>query len=431
MQKKVEITSIAFGGKGIGRIDGKVVFVPFTAPGDEVTVEITSDKKGFSEGNLIEVIKPSGIRQAPPCKYYGVCGGCSFQHIDYKSQLEWKQKIFEETLKRIGKVEDVAFDEPAASPRILNYRSRARFHIEGMRWGFNEARSHNIIDIDECPILDPLINKAFIYLKNIFLENRLEAKRPAGLFALELGIADDDRVVASFHVEKDSGFPWGKLLADEEPVLKGFEVRVSPLKKDKGKRIFAEGDRNLSYEAFGIDYSADISVFSQVNRYQNRTLISKVMEYAGLSGTERVADLFCGVGNLTLPLAGKAKKVTGIEASASAVADGVENAKRNSIKNAEFMAEDAHAWLKRNMKNLEKQGIDVVVLDPPRGGDPDVAVALSGIRPEKIIYVSCSPPTLSRDISVLTGCGYKVFRAGLFDMFPQTFHIESIVGLKL
>lgn len=424
MEKKVEITGLAFGGKGLGRIDGKVVFVPFTAPGDEALVRITSDKKSFSEGELVEVLKPSGLRRKPECPLFGRCGGCSLQHMNYDAQVEWKERIFEETLKRIGKVEGISFDVPLPSPKPFNYRSRARFQIYKKKWGFFETESHRVVDVEDCPILDPVVNKTFKEIKN-----RMAGENPA-LYSLEIGVSEDDgKAVAAFHIDSKIEYDWQKALTGIEG-LKGFEVRLSPL-KDKGKLLLSEGDLRLGYGIDGFKFTAGVSVFSQVNRFQNRNIIGKVIEYAGLKGDEHVIDLFSGVGNLSLPLAGGCKKITGVEASMEAVEDARKNASRNAIRNAEWFPEYADNWLKQNIKNLENGNSLVVVLDPPRGGEPEVAKALSELLPKKIIYVSCSPPTLARDISLLAGRGYRVFRAGLFDMFPQTFHIESIVGLEI
>jgi 23S rRNA (uracil1939-C5)-methyltransferase len=160
-------------------------------------------------------------------------------------------------------------------------------------------------------------------------------------------------------------------------------------------------------------------------------MVEKISEFAALSGKEIVLDLYCGVGNLSLPAAKKAARVTGVESSGQAVKQARANAQRNSIKNAVFHEGDAPSWLKQNLKNLEQEGFDVLILDPPRGGEPQIAQALSTARPAKIVYISCSPPTLSRDVHQLTGLGYIVSRAVLVDMFPQTYHIESILGLEL
>ena len=427
MSSVIEITSLAYGGKGLGRIDGKVVFVPFTAPGDVAEIEITADKKGFSEGRVTNLITPSPLRVEPECPFYGRCGGCSLQHMSIDAQLEWKQRILDEALRRIGKLEGVEFDRPVASPSPFNYRSRARFHVDGGRAGFFESGSHRVVDMDSCPLLDPRVNETFLDFKQSVLSVKV---RPV-IYSFEAGISEDDgRTVVSILAAPSGGFDWVEFL---KPVrhLKGFEVWVMKDRTRKGKFVRAEKDTRLVYTAGGVRFSAGISVFSQVNAAQNRVMVDKVAEFAGLSGKESVLDLYCGVGNLSLPAAKRAARVTGVESSAQAVEEARANARRNAMENAVFHEGDAALWLKQNLKSLERDGFDVLILDPPRGGEPQIAESLSTARPARIVYISCSPPTLGRDIRQLTGLGYNVSRAVLVDMFPQTYHIESILGLEL
>lgn len=427
MSSVIEITSLAYGGKGLGRIDGKVVFVPFTAPGDIVEVEITVDKKGFSEGSVKSLMTPSPLRVEPACAFYGRCGGCSLQHMSYEGQLEWKQRILDETLRRIGKLEDVEFEKPIASPSALHYRSRARFHVHGHKAGFFEAGSHRVVDMDSCPLLDPLVNETFLDFKQAVLSVK---GRPV-IYSFEAGLSEDDgKTVVSILAAPSGGFDWGEFLKQVRH-LKGFEVWVMKDRTRKGKFVKAEKDTSLVYTAGGVQFSAPISVFSQVNAAQNRAMVEKIAEFAMLSGKESVLDLYCGVGNLSLPAAKRAASVVGVESSGQAVQQARANAQRNSIKNAVFHEGDAALWLKQNLKNLEQEGLDVLILDPPRGGEPQIAESLSTARPAIIVYISCSPPTLARDIRQLTGLGYIVSRAVLVDMFPQTYHIESILGLEL
>lgn len=425
MDSRVTITALAHGGSGVGRIDGKVVFVPFTAPGDEAMVEITAGKKTFSEGVLKEIITPSSMRALPECALYGVCGGCSLQHIGYQGQVEWKQRIFEETLRRIGGISAVAFDPAASSPSPMGYRSRARFHVSGGVWGFFEVKSHRVASLEACPVLDPLINTAFAAVRDALKGADLS------IFAVDIGISEaDEKAVASIHVTSSKGFPWAEALSGVKD-LKGYQVLVYPVRQDRnrGRLIERHGDTELFYSIEDMRLGAGIDVFSQVNRRGNRFLVEKVVEYAALEGAEAVVDLFSGVGNLSLPLARRAGSVVGVESAGEAVEAAIRNGHNNSVSNADFIRMNASAWLKQEMKALEKKRPDVVVLDPPRGGDTDVASMLGKIRPARIIYVSCSPPTLARDLSHLIGTGYTVKRAGLIDMFPQTFHIEGVVVL--
>ncbi len=421
MEAVVNITGLAFGGSGVGRIGGKVVFVPYTAPGDEARIRITSEKKAFSEGELIELLKASDLRQEPSCEYFGECGGCGLQHIRYPRQVEWKEKILVETLKRIGKVALPPLDPPVPSPKEFSYRTRARFHMDGWKLGFYEHGSHRVVDIEACPLLEPALNEALSGIRKAFRE---AGAGPSPFSSLEIGLSGkDNKAVALFAVS-----PGLKPSSDLAPALN----KVTALKGYEILRPKEKVERNLLlYDAGGLNFKANIRVFSQINLYQNENLIKKVIEYAGLTGKERVLDLFSGVGNLSLPMAASSKEITGVESNGEAVMLARENASLNSITSARFMRGEAHKWLRENIKTLEKERPHVVVLDPPRGGDPETVRVLSVLKPEKIVYVSCSPPTLARDISLLTGSGYRLFRAGLFDMFPQTYHIESIAGLEL
>jgi 23S rRNA (uracil1939-C5)-methyltransferase len=418
MEAAVEITGLAYGGSGVGRINGKVVFVPYTAPGDKARIEITSEKKGFSQGRLVEILSPSPSRVTAPCRYFGRCGGCALQHISYPVQVEWKDRTLRETLKRIGKAEALQWDPPVPSPREFGYRTRARFHADGPRFGFYEPDSHRVVDIEECPVLDPALNAALSGIRGAF---RADGLNPSILKGFEIGTGGSGKAVASFDLSRN---PPALLKALEKiTALKGFELR--------GPHSLTSGDVTLEYFASGIESKTRIRAFSQVNLPQNENLIKKALEYCGLAGMERVLDLFSGTGNLTIPLARVSKEATGVESNGEAVKLAVENAARNRITSARYVEEDAAGWLARNIKALEKERPHVVVLDPPRGGDPEAAGLLAALKPKKIIYVSCSPPTLARDISMLAGSGYRLFRAGMLDMFPQTYHIENVAGLEL
>jgi len=442
MERTIRITDVAYGGSGVGRMDGKVVFVPYTVPGDVVRVEITAQKKGYCEGALIEVISPSPHRTAPRCEYFTRCGACHLQQIDYAEQLRLKKKMLVDSLARIGRVEAAEFDEPEPSSETFGYRSRARFQVEGGRWGFFGAATRSVVEVDSCPLLARVIDETFGEIRGAL------GAGPASnspLYGVEIAAGGrGKRVAAAFYLACGPGQGAEAALefADAlSPVklLKGFEVRTSRRRYDyaASRAVASVGDAGVAYSAGGFDLLADISVFTQVNMGQNRRLVERVLEYADLTGPAHVLDLFCGAGNLSLPLAArasrasKAGRVTGVEGSRRAVRFARENAEAGAVANAEFIEADVAAWLEANMKTLEKQACDVVVLDPPRGGDRRVAEALSRLRPARIVYVSCSPPTLARDLSILAGAGYRLLRAGLFDMFPQTFHVECIAGLGL
>ncbi|MBI5562288.1 MAG: class I SAM-dependent RNA methyltransferase [Deltaproteobacteria bacterium] len=433
MSRVITITGLAFGGRGVGRINGKAVFVPYAAPGDEAEVEIVSEKKGYSEAVITGLLKSSAGRAEPLCRYYGLCGGCSWQHLSYETQAAWKQRILGDALERIGGIKDVAFDEPALSRSPFHYRGRARLHSRGGRMGFYEAGSRRLVDVDECPLLEPPVNEAFRELRKA-----LNGKAPFD--EVEIAAGADGKTAAAFHVRgrPDNGFI--KTIG-RAAVIAGFEI----INAANGRRVWSQGETLLAGGVMGMAIAAGVSGFSQVNRAQNEVMAAKAVEYAGLTGAERVLDLYCGAGNLSLPLALRAGRVTGVEADREAVKQAGRNAGLNNIVNAAFHASDAAGWLRRgarpfknedkeireNVKILERGGPDVVILDPPRDGEGGAARLLGESRIPRIVYVSCNPPALARDARLLARSGYRLSRAGLIDMFPQTYHIESIARFDL
>ncbi|MBI5884993.1 MAG: class I SAM-dependent RNA methyltransferase [Deltaproteobacteria bacterium] len=420
-RKTIKITGLAFGGNGVGRMDdnGKVVFVPLTAPGDEAVVEITAEKKRFAEGALKEIINASPERVEPSCRWYGACGGCSWGHLTYNAQVDWKARILEDTLRRLGGISGVPFDEPARSPAPFHYRCRARFHCADGHIGFYGARSREVVPIDECPLLEERVNAAYAAIREA-----IASTDDRSVESVVIGAGAEGPAAAALHVHGRQNPALVKALARTE-AIKGFEVRQAA----SGKLISTHGTVALASNISGVEIASGVSVFSQANRAQNRVLVDKVVEYAGLSGAERVVDLYCGCGNLSLPLALRAGFVTGVESEAAAVEYAKANAARNMPGNTAFHAAGAAAWLERNVKALEKDGTDVIILDPPRDGEFDAARTIARLRPSRVVYVSCAPPALARDAGHLALNGYRLTRAGLIDMFPQTYHVESIVRL--
>lgn len=418
----VDITSLAYGGKGVGRIDGKVVFVPYTAPGDRVKIDIILEKKGFLEGRLLEVLHSSPLRQDPPCPIFGRCGGCHWEHIQYQAQVYWKDRIFRETIERIGGIRDLPLDPPIPAAEPFRYRVKAQFHIKDHIWGFFEAGSHRVIEVGECYLLDPVLNKAFISLRNYIEENQ------SGLpiHAVEIGKSDlDGKTVALIHLKEKKDLKPDEIL-EAIKELKGIEFRITLPGKRSGKIISTIGDTSLIYRFRGLTLKAEISTFSQVNISQNLRLVDTVLEYVDVGHEDSILDLYCGAGNLALPLAERCRKAIGVDMDPSAISDATSNAKANSIKNVNFICSDASMGLKSVSKTLPV----IVVLDPPREGGFEVIKGIAGLKPRRIVYVSCNPSTLARDLAVLIREGYVVKRARVIDMFPQTYHIEGVVELQ-
>lgn len=421
MSLTVEITGFAYGGSGIGRIDNKVVFVPFTAPGDVAEIEITEDKKDFSIAKLVSLKKPSDMRTPPPCPVYTICGGCQMQHIEYGQQVRLKEKIFVETFQRLARTDLTPILSPAlASPRPFNYRSRVRFHRAGKKWGFFKPNSHSIVEMEDCPLLETPLNSALQSLK--------ATDFPDTLYGAEVSLdKQSGKTVAAFSISKNTPFDWNAAI-NKIPLIKGFEVWVKdPFKRAKGRMVVTEGDTRVSYKVRGFIISSGVSSFSQANLFQNERLAEAIVKFSGLTKNDDAFDLFCGAGNFTFALAEKARMVYGSDIDPSAIKNAKQNALKNNVANAEFSIESPKG---RKNVNLEKQKPSMVILDPPRGGAFETIKKLPALEAEKIVYVSCAPPTMARDCAFLVKHGYTPDFALAVDMFPQTYHVEGVVAFK-
>ncbi|MFQ5464557.1 MAG: class I SAM-dependent RNA methyltransferase [Thermodesulfobacteriota bacterium] len=460
MKITVEITGLAYGGAGVGRFGpgagpeggkggkgGKAVFVPYTAPGDVAEVELTAEKKSFAEGRLVRTLEPSPLRTEPRCRYFGDCGGCALQHISYPSQVDLKGDVLRETLRRIGRIEPRRFDPPRAESPPYGYRARARFHFSGGAMGFKKARSDEVVDIEDCPILTEGVSSAYSGIRAALMEAPEGVRKKLGALH-EVEVAESPGrggVAAAFHVTGGGPIPWDRLLSGV-PGLKGFEVWMGPRARPgapahQGWRrlrlVASSGDGSIEYAVGDLVFRASVGVFTQVNRQGNLALVEKVVEYASPVPPGGVLDLFSGVGNFTLPVARAAGRggaggpgISGVESDPVAVRFARENAEANGLGGVRFVKGGAAEWLRQRAKALESSMPGVIILDPPRGGGAAVARLLAGLRPERVVYVSCSPPTLARDLSILAESGLRADRAVLVDMFPQTYHVECVVALS-
>ncbi|MFQ5586732.1 MAG: 23S rRNA (uracil(1939)-C(5))-methyltransferase RlmD [Thermodesulfobacteriota bacterium] len=417
-----EITALSYGGRGIGRVDGKVVFVPYTAPGDRVEVEVTGEKRGFLEGRVQRIITPSPGRAAPFCPLFGRCGGCQWQHIPYRDQVAWKERIFRESLERIGGVEELPLERAVAAETDRGYRTRAQFHVRNGRWGFFEAGSNDVVELEECPLLDPLINGSFNALRDALAVQAPELP----LHTVEVGVGGvDGKTVAILHVREKARVALDRLM-DSVPNLKGIELRLTPSGRRGGRTVASVGDGCLACRVGGLLMRRRLSAFSQVNPGQNERLVDTVLDYADPREDDSVVDLFSGAGNLSLPLAKRCRNLIAIERDGVAVRDGILNSTAKEMDNITFLRNDAAGGL----KGLDKGAHDIVLLDPPRGGALSAAREIVKVRPGIIVYLSCNPATLARDVSFLMRHGYRAERATTIDMFPHTYHIEGIVKLN-
>ncbi len=399
----LQLTAMAHGGAALGRHEGRVIFVPYTLPGETVRVEITEDKGRYGFARPIEVLEPSPDRVSPPCPYFGPtgCGGCQWQHVDYQAQLRFKAETVADQLARIGKITD-----PLVRPTIPDdsgwaYRNHAQLHpVPDGGLGFRAASSDDVISIDECPILHPLLSDLYAALDLDF----------EGLRRLSLrASAATGDLMLIFEMEQDL-----------PPALE-IDLPVScVLLLSDGQHANLIGSNHITENVAGRSYRISAPSFFQVNTPQAAQLVRQVLEYLDLQGGETVLDAYCGVGLFTTHLAQRAGLVVGIEQSPAAVADLLENSA--DFDNVEIIEGPVEAVL----PDLDTR-FDAAVVDPPRAGLDRFALdALVERRPARLVYVSCDPATLARDAKRLARAGYRLVEVQPVDMFPQTYHVESV-----
>ena len=384
-----------YGGDGLARLDGRVVFAPFVLPGERILARAEQEKPGMVRARMLEVLEAAPDRVTAPCPVYGRCGGCHYQHAPYEYQLAAKRSILVEALKRLGKMEPPAeIGVVAAEP--FGYRNRVQLHVEENRLGYREARSHRLCAVTECPVGSPKINQAIAALAAMQREGR-----------------------------------WPRFIRSLEVFTDEREVQINVLETDRpvARRFFDWCGTLIPGLVEGaLDYRGEFRVSSNSFFQVNRLLIDRLVETA-IEGAEggTATDLYAGVGLFSMPLARRFRQVTAVESGAGAVRDLQFNASRAGLENLHAVSQTAD----EHLASLEKAP-DFVLLDPPRTGLGKAVVArLAELRPPRITIVACDPATLARDLAGLLAAGYQVERMTLVDLFPQTYHLETVVRLRL
>ncbi len=420
---EVLIEKLVHGGSGLARLDtGQTVFVPGVLPGERVVVTIRKKRKGVLEAALVKVLTPSKDRIIPPCNAEIECTGATWPHIAYPSQLKYKQEILLDTLKKIGGMEPRRLLPILPSPRTDHYRLRTQFNVRmkdnRQRIGFFRQGSYDLIEVNNAFLIDPVIDRV---LKNI---RSLSDKLPL-LTELHINASPAGEVHLLLFSEQpfspslDALFAELKRVSPEVIGMTGFEGR---------KKVSTLGRNQLTLDVEGMTFKATEGNFFQVNWEQNRNMVKTVLDLTSLTGNETVLDLYCGIGNFSLPLAKKAKAVIGIESGYSAIEDAKANAELNGIPNTEFIADDMQKGLKSLIQR--KLRADVIVLDPPRAGATlKTLERVLAFVPQKIVYVSCNPSTLARDLKFFQLFGFRLDRLQPVDMFPYTYHIECVAEM--
>jgi 23S rRNA (uracil1939-C5)-methyltransferase len=412
------IESLAYGIFGVARTPQGVVLVPGTAPGDVARVRIVADKRDHREAEVLEILEPSPERRTPPCPYVPQCGGCDWQHVTRRAQLEAKERIVRDALVRIGGFDpEVLNVRPIVPCAEWGYRHRLSLRVDGeQRLGFYQHRSHQLVEVTACRIADSAVNLHLSAARDWLRGTSTEIRR------LEIASARDARVAFVGNAEG----PFRHDGAYHEKFLRAHPTV-------NGIVLFGKGWRR----AFG-DPLADLEVedglvlesqggFTQVNPEGNLRLVEIVVELAAVTVADRVLDLYCGGGNFTLPLARRAAIVLGIESDPASVTQARRNADRAGLGNCRFIQQDAASAARGLAAGGERYSL--VLLDPPRSGAASLVDHLPALVAQRLIYVSCNPTTLARDLRRLTAHGFAVGAVQPIDLFAQTHHVETVVHL--
>lgn len=453
----VLIEEVAAEGNAIARVDGKVLFVPQAVPGDVADICVTKSKKNYMEGYVADIIHPSPYRQKPFCIHYGICGGCKWQPLPYRMQLEAKEKQVYDQLVRIGRLDVPEIEPIIGSEKQRYYRNKLEFTFSKRRWlldgenpdevtgndrlglGFHVGRFFDkVLDIKECHLQPDPSNDIRLFIKRHALENGIEffdLREHTGVLrnlTIRTASSGETMIILSVTRFDEKIAELLNAVADNFPQISSVYYFINTKANDSTSDLTAvlyRGKDAIYEEMEGLRFRIGPKSFFQTNSLQAYNLYKVAREFAGLTGKETVYDLYTGTGTIAQFVSSRASKVIGIEYVREAVEDAAANCRDNGISNCEFFAGDMKDILTGEF--LQEHGRpDVIILDPPRAGiHPDVAKTILEAAPERIVYVSCNPASQARDIALLSE-RYSVGRVRPVDMFPQTHHVENVVLLN-
>jgi 23S rRNA (uracil1939-C5)-methyltransferase len=413
----LDVERLTFGPDALAHHARQVVFVPYAAPGDRVAAEVVERRGGYLRARVTAVMRPGPARTLPGCRYFPTCGGCQWQHVHPAAQRDAKRAVVAEQLARIAGVRDAVVLPTLTAPADWGYRARITLAVEGRRAGFHRARSHVLVEVDDCPIATPAVSahvaaaRALAAAVRVALAQIAIVAAPGGVVLVARAVTPPgaaDRAAAETLLVRTATVRGVVLVGAGVRLVAGDPTVVAPLESDLHLEVPAD-------------------VFTQVHAAANPTLVAAVLALAPVSADARVLDLYCGAGNFTLPLARRAGHVLGIERDPLAVAAAEANGARTGLTRAAFRCAPVAAAL----RDVPADSIDTAVLDPPRAGAAGALGALIALRPRRLAYVSCDPATLARDVKTLVAAGYQLGRVQPVDLFPQTYHIESVAELRL
>ncbi len=427
---ELDIESLNQEGKGVAHLDGKTIFVSGALPGEKVLAKYLKKQKRYDEAAVVEVIKASPKRIEPRCKHFGICGGCSLQHLSDEDQISAKQDALLETLQRLGKVTPASILPALTNDSPWGYRRKARLGVkyvhkkEKVLVGFRERGTSFITETEVCHVLHPSVGLLITPLAELVGGLSIKDKIPQ----IEVAI-DDSQVILIFRIleslsneDKDLLLAFGKKHNVFVYTQSGGPDTVSPLDGVPVSLSYSLPDQQVTHDFLPTD-------FTQVNTDINSKMINRALELLDLNPDHKVLDLFCGLGNFTLPIARKVKEVVGVEGDDNLVKRAGENATKNGISNARYYMANLFETLQGQPWLNEK--FNRILLDPPRSGAIEMVEQIENFNADRIVYVSCYPGTLARDLDVLVNQkGYTLEAAGVMDMFPHTGHVESIALLS-
>lgn len=425
------ITDLSHDGRGISHINGKTTFIRGALPNETVKAQYTNKRSQFDEANLIEIIVPSAERVTPPCQHFGVCGGCSLQHMSPALQITHKQAVLLNHLKHFGQIEPDQILAPITGA-TLGYRRKGRLGVRYVRKkerllvGFREINGRMLADLKQCEVLDPRVG---VHLTDL-IQLVSNLAHYDHIPQIEVAMGDEKTALIFRHMVPFDQTEIQQLC--EFGQTHEFDIYLQPAGVASIHKIWPQDENlRLSYKISQeklelLFHPAD---FTQVNADINQKMIQQALELLDISPNDCVLDLFCGLGNFTLPIAKHAKQVTGVEGDAEMVKRGNENAAHNQLENASFYS----ANLMEDCSQMPwfKPIYDKILIDPPRTGAENIINHLPKLKAKRIVYVSCNPATLARDAGILVKQGYRLKCAGVMDMFPHTEHVESIALFEI
>lgn len=430
----VNVVSLSHDGRGIAQINGKTTFIEGALPSEQVTLTYQKRRKKYDEASVLHIETSSPDRAIPQCEFFENCGGCSLQHLEPLSQVKHKEKVLLEQLKHFGGAIPEQILPPLTGP-VYGYRRKARLGVkfvtkkDKLLIGFREKRSNFLLEMNGCETLHPKIGKLIPELNVLISSLTINKEIPQ----IEVAVGDTDSALIIRHLEPMADSDQERLRSFGEQHQ--IQIYLQPAGPNSIFPIWPQNcSSRLSYKLpeFDLQFQFHPADFTQVNSHINQLMVKQALDLLQPKPTEKILDLFCGIGNFTLPLAKYAQHVTGVEGSQTSVDRAIENAAHNNITNTSFYMSDLHssAQLLSNQAPWANQCYDSILLDPPRTGALELMDLIPSLGAKKIVYVSCNPATLARDIGILTQKhGFTLVSTGIMDMFPHTTHVESIAYL--